>query len=105
MMLRAFRLAGCLALTTALLGCPGPGTDSPDEQAAPPAAAERPSSADLPESVRQAVAVARDIEADPDDVDAILERHGLTAEKLEDLMYQISSDPELSKAYNAALGL
>jgi len=95
-------LIGCLVLATALLGCSGSGSVEPDSQVAAPNASTATTPSD---PVAKAVAVAREIEADADDVDAILERHGLTVETFEELLYDISSDPELSKRYNAALGL
>ena len=105
MMRRTSWLVGCLVLTTALSGCSGPGTEHPDKPVAPQAAVEQTSAADPSDPVLRAVAVAREIEADPEDLDAILKRHGLTAEAFEDLLYEISSDPEQSKAYNTALDL
>jgi hypothetical protein len=58
----------------------------------------------LPEIVQKAVTVAEELKADPDDVEAVLERHGLDVESFEAMMYEISSDPELTKAYTARLG-
>ena len=58
---------------------------------------------ETPEVVRQAVAITQEIEADPDAADQILARHGLTVEQFEEMMYEISSDPALSRAYNAQI--
>lgn len=57
----------------------------------------------LPEAVRTAVAVAHGLEATPDDIEGVLSAQGLTVEKYEDLMYEISSDPVLREAYNSAI--
>jgi hypothetical protein len=58
----------------------------------------------LPEIVQEAVDVARELDADPDDAEAVLERHGLDVESFEAMMYEISSDPTLAQAYTAQLG-
>jgi hypothetical protein len=57
----------------------------------------------LPDVVQKAVAIAKEIEADPDAAEEVLERHGLDVEQFEGMIYEISADPELSRAYNAAL--
>ena len=112
-----------LFLVSIVAGCAGgsgdrlghDGTEAGTVQAGEPAidavgAADEPSSSaheaaeiDLPEIVRTAVTVAREIDADPDNSEAILKRHGLTLEAFEEMLYDISGDPELSQAYNAAL--
>jgi hypothetical protein len=51
----------------------------------------------------RAAAIAREIRAAPDDTEAILERHGLTIEEFEALMYDIAADPEASQRYETAL--
>jgi hypothetical protein len=58
---------------------------------------------DVPEVVQKAITIAQEIEGDPDNAEAILEKHGITEEGFEDLMYQIAQDPELSRSYNEAL--
>ena len=78
------------ALLTILLavGCGGTETDTaqtPDQRAA------------------LAAATAREIQADPDRVDAILKRRNLTQERFENLLYEIAADAELSRKYEAAL--
>lgn len=52
--------------------------------------------------VKAAVAVAREISADPEHADEILARHGLDREKLDAMMYEIAADPALTDAYMAA---
>ena len=47
----------------------------------------------------KATAIAKEIRANPDDAKAVLEKHGMTAEELEALMFEIANDPELSAAY------
>jgi len=55
-----------------------------------------------PEKALRAAAIADAIAQAPDRADAILAEHDLTAETFRDLMEEISSDPALSKAYEAA---
>jgi hypothetical protein len=97
MMRRSYGLVVWLIVSVALLGCGGSEVQTSDDAATPQAATA------VSETVSKAVAVAKQIEANPDDIDAILEQHGLTVETFEDMLYEISSDPELSEAYNAAL--
>ena len=85
-----------LSLSLGLAGCAGPSDGPAPAESPAPAVA-------VPEIVQKAVAVARAIEEEPDQVEAILERNGLDAEGFEELMYRISSDSELRAAYNAAL--
>jgi len=92
-----FSAAGMiLLLAFGVAGC-----ESQPQQAAETPAHETQSA--LPDVVEKAVTIAKEIEADPDAVEEILERHGLDAEQFENMIYEISSDPELSRAYNAAM--
>jgi hypothetical protein len=57
-------------------------------------------SMDSPEGrVALAAMVATEIAGTPDKADEILEQNGLDRDKLDELMYEIAKDPELSKAY------
>ena len=56
-----------------------------------------------PSKAVKAAALSRELRANPDDADAILERNGMTRPQFEDLMYEIAADEELSKAYEQAL--
>ena len=90
-----------LAVATAaaflvLNGC-GPGGTTSSAQPAKPAPAATSAKVD------KAVAVARDLESS-DQVDQVLQKHGLTEQQFEDLMYEIASDPALSEQYSAKLG-
>lgn len=76
-------------------GCGAPAPEPPAEETAAAVA-----TGDI---VQRAVEIAKAIEADPDSAAQILEDHGLTVEQFEDMMYEISADPVLSKAYEAAL--
>lgn len=68
--------------------------------AAEPEAAPDPST---PEGrVAIAAKVANAIAAEPERADAILEEHELDREKLDDMMFEIAADAELSKAYRDA---
>jgi hypothetical protein len=85
----------CLIIALAMaLGCAAPGGD--DEEIASTAAGD--------DIVTQAAGIAREIAADPDSAEAILARHGMTIEQFDQMMFDISADPELSEAYAAALG-
>jgi hypothetical protein len=95
-----------IVLMTLLLGCGGTadhGTEAVDADR--PAAQTAPASdtAGAEDLVARAVEIAKAIEADPDAAEAILEQHDLTIESYEALMYDISADPELTRAYEAAL--
>lgn len=72
---------------------------APDE--AEPAEPEGPKpSMDTPEGrVALAALVATEIAGTPDNADEILEQNGLDRDKLDELMYEIARDPELSRAY------
>lgn len=54
--------------------------------------------------VTRAAEIAKAVEADPDSAEEILASHDVTVEQFEQMMYDISADPELTKAYEAALG-
>jgi hypothetical protein len=90
-----------VALVLGLALAIGVGCQSREDEA--PTVGVQEEQAALPEIVQTAVAIAKEIEADPDSVEAVLERHGLDPDGFDDMMYQISVDPDLSKAYNAAL--
>jgi len=51
----------------------------------------------------RAAAIAREIQADPEQTEAILEDHELSIEEFEALMYEVAGDPELSERYEAAV--
>lgn len=58
--------------------------------------------APLDPKVAKAVEVADAIAKNPDDADAILEKHGLDREKLDAMMFEIAKDPALAEAYRVA---
>ncbi len=71
------------------------GGEGGDEQAAPDAS--------TPEGrVAIAAKVANAIADEPERADAILEENELDREKLDDMMFEIAADAELSKAYREA---
>jgi hypothetical protein len=83
----------CLIIVLSLaVGCAKP--EEPEEVAAVETAAD---------TVTQAVAIAKEIEADPDSAEAILARHEMTVDQFDQMMYDISIDPALSDAYAAAM--
>jgi len=91
-----------LALALTSFGCGGevdrPAGAQGEGGGSAPAAAGDQGMVDL------AASIAREIEASPDQADAILQRHGKTRAEFEQLLYDIAADPELSRAYNQALG-
>lgn len=97
-----------LALTAGLLflalaGC-GSEPAGQADQTAPAQPSEAPATTQQPaDPVDTAAAVARELEANPEDAAAILERHGLTAEKLDELMYEIAADPVKAERYRKAV--
>jgi hypothetical protein len=48
-------------------------------------------------------AIAREIEADPESAEEILEEHEMSIEDFEALMYEIAADPEMSERYQELL--
>ena len=82
-------------LTVGSVGCGGSAESYPPESVVPDASR-------APDLVDHAVAIAKEIEAEPDATEEILARHGLDVEQFEAMLYEIGSDPELSKAYSAA---
>ncbi len=51
----------------------------------------------------KAARIASEIQADPDNAAMILDRHGMTQEAFEQLLYEVAADPVLSEAYNRAM--
>ena len=86
-----------LVLTGGLIGC------APAEESSPEGDAVEAVQTALPDTIRQAVEIARAIEADPDRAEEILSEAGLTIEQYEQRIYEIAADPELSRLYNEAL--
>lgn len=74
--------------------------DTPEE-AAPPATPEVEAAA--PSAAETAATIAGELRASPGSEAAVLERHGLSADEFEALLYEVAADPELSKAYLGSL--
>ncbi|HET9252098.1 MAG TPA: hypothetical protein VFP58_08285 [Candidatus Eisenbacteria bacterium] len=93
---------GAVALLLAIVatGCSSSSStgDGSTQSEAPPAAGAAPTV----EQAREAGAIARAIENEPNRMSEILSAHGMTAESLEDLMFEIAKDPKLTEAYEAA---
>ncbi len=105
----------CLALAVPVTACGGEAkkqdkaakAEKKAEKAEKKAATEKPVEADQPKPsmetpegrVALAALVASEIAGAPDKADEILEQNGLDRDKLDDLMYEIARDPELSKSY------
>ena len=49
-----------------------------------------------------AAGIADEIAASPEQMEAILTKHGMTMQEFEDLIYEITEDPEMSEAFIAA---
>jgi hypothetical protein len=94
-----------IVLVLALAGCGGPANDSGDSPTVTELAdAAKEVGGSLAGLFDKAVEVAREIETDSSSVEEILKQHGLTVEKFEDVLYEISGDKELSARFNEALG-
>jgi len=88
---------GLLLLVAALslaAGCSGSGSEPESSSTG---------EAETDDQVTRAAEIMKAIEADPDAADEILQSHDMTVEQFEQVMYEISADPALSKAYEAAL--
>lgn len=98
-----FRFMSLALVLVACVDSAPPTADPP-----PPVATEQveaaqdpaPSGAVTSDKVAKAAAIAR--EASAGDLDKALAQHGLTRDELEELLYEIAADPELSAAYEAA---
>jgi len=53
--------------------------------------------------VDQALAIAQQLKAKPDDAEKILSQHNMTADQWEALMYEIASDPAMAEKFEAGL--
>ena len=56
----------------------------------------------VPDKAVKAAKIADAIAANPDQMESILEEHGMTTDEFEALLYEISEDEALSNAYEAA---
>lgn len=92
------------------LGCtggetPDPTPETPATTPAPPApdakVPETPAMAPKMDAERLelAISVAKAIKAEPDSAESILKEKGMTQEELEDLIYEVSMDPEAAALY------
>lgn len=85
-------LAGCSSSGNTASSGPGAGSDSPARATMSSAASAK---------VDKAAAIARAIQARPENADEILRQHNMTEQQYEDLLYEIAADPAMSEAYNA----
>jgi len=53
--------------------------------------------------VDQAVAIAKELRAKPDEAEKILSDHKLTIDQWEDLMYEIAGDPAMAEQFEAGV--
>ena len=97
-------VGGCaLLLAIVAAGCSGSSSNGGGSTESP-APATTVSGAPTVEQAREAGAIARAIENEPNRMSAILAEHGMTAESLENLMFEIAKDPKLTEAYEEAKG-
>jgi hypothetical protein len=99
--LRTIVGAGALIIAFVAAGCSSSSSngDASTESAATPA-----TGAPTVEQAREAGTIARAIESEPNRMSEILAEHGMTAESLENLMFEIAKDPKLTEAYENAKG-
>ncbi len=83
-------------------GCPADEPTNP-EPSEPPAADEQPVD-DMDPELAKLVTVAREIRANPDNAESILESHGMTIESFEKAMFAVARDSEKSAAFDKAIG-
>ena len=53
--------------------------------------------------VEQAVSIAKELRAKPDDAEKILSQHNMTPEQWEALMFEIAEDPALAEKFESGL--
>jgi hypothetical protein len=99
--LRTIVGAGALIIGIVAAGCTSSSSngDGSTESAATPA-----TGAPTVEQAREAGTIARTIESEPGRVSEILAEHGMTAESLDNLIFEIAKDPKLTEAYEDAKG-
>ena len=83
------------AAAAALAGC-GPSGGCATTAPAKPAGSSA--------KVDTAAAIAREMQANPDQSDQVFQKHGMTEQQFEDLMYEIASDPVMSEQYANKVG-
>jgi hypothetical protein len=99
--LRTIVGAGAFLVAIVATGCSSSSStgDGSTESGRPPAAG-----APTIEQARKAGTIARAIENQPNRMSEILAEHGMTADSLETLMFEIAKDPKLTEAYEDAKG-
>lgn len=55
------------------------------------------------DKVDQAITIAKELRAKPDDAEKILGQHGMSADQWEELMYEIASDPALAAKFETGV--
>jgi hypothetical protein len=98
-------MAALVALGALVVGCGESGESEPQDETesaeveveTEDAAAEADS--ELVERAQDLAALASAIESEPERVDELLDEAGLSAEELEELLFDIAADPAASQAY------
>jgi hypothetical protein len=86
-------------LTAGLLAC----GDRENAQQGGSTTAQTAGRQQLPESVAHAVMIAKEIQANPDNAEAILKKHNMTREDFEQLLYDIAANADHSRLYADAM--
>lgn len=94
---------GAMALLVAVFSA-GCGGSSATQDASTETTPAETSGAPTVEQAREAGTIAKAIEKEPNRTAEILAEHGMTAESLEALLYQIARDPKLTEVYEEAKG-
>lgn len=56
------------------------------------------------DDVEKAATIAKEIKASPDDAEKVLEKHSMTEEQFEALMFEIAEDPKKAEAFAEKTG-
>ena len=99
--LRTIVRAGALIIAIVAAGC---SRSSSNGNASTESVVTPATGAPTVEQAREAGTIARAIESEPGRVSEILAEHGMTAESLDNLIFEIAKDPKLTEAYEAAKG-
>ena len=99
--LRAIVSAGALILAIIAAGC---SSSSSNGDGSTESAVMTATGAPTVEQAREAGTIARAIESDPGRASEILAKHGMTAESLDHMIFEIAKDPKLTEAYEDAKG-
>lgn len=102
-------IVGAFSLALVAAGCGGGEEKPPVAKQAPPKAEKKEKPAEKKEEapaldprVEKAAKLAQELDQEPFEADAILEKNGLDRDGLDELMYEIAADPDLARSYRLA---